>query len=392
MLFSLLLLAGCDDMLFPSRRLDTPSTGEGYCAVQALVRSSCLDCHSAAAAAGGLDLETDLRAATVGVASARVEGAVLVRAGDAAGSLLYRKITGTQAPGEGLAMPPEAGVDLAAAAAVRAWIRGGATAACAPPAALVHADGYDDPAVHGLEAKQGALPCVDCHGATLEGQDAAPSCDTCHPADWRTDCTFCHGDPSGAGDGAPPVYLDGSSDGGRFRQHMVHVSENIKAAYTCDQCHQKPADVLSPGHVFVGDATPGIAEVDFTGGLSPAGVWAAEAGSCSNLYCHGDGQGDNGAITQDTEIEGACDACHPAQTSPPEAWESMSGMHKRHLGVGIFCGSCHDRSLSEAGTWKDVTLHVNGSPDYDGPDSMTATPADCTGSCHAETHEGRTWY
>jgi hypothetical protein len=68
--FSILVLlcgaSACDDTLFPSNGTDTPVT-DGWCGVRSVFNNTCVSCHSAGAALGGLDLETDPHAAIVGV-------------------------------------------------------------------------------------------------------------------------------------------------------------------------------------------------------------------------------------------------------------------------------------------------------------------------------------
>ncbi len=49
----------------------------------------------------------------------------------------------------------------------------------------------------------------------------------------------------------------------------------------------KPVDVLSAGHIF--DETPGAAEVDFSGGLSPAGTHFSFGNNTCAGNCHGEG-------------------------------------------------------------------------------------------------------
>jgi predicted CxxxxCH...CXXCH cytochrome family protein len=155
--------------------------------------------------------------------------------------------------------------------------------------------------VHGLYLRQGWLDCRLCHGADLTGSDSIPSCDTCHtPADppaWRTDCVFCHGGVEDLS-GAPPKNLDGTLTVAEsmFAPHYDHINTAMTEPFDCVECHVKATDVLSQGHVF--DDTPGMAEVDLGGGLSPQGTYASGDG-CQSLYCHGNGQGDNGAIATD---------------------------------------------------------------------------------------------
>ncbi len=81
---------------------------------------------------------------------------------------------------------------------------------CGWDAAGYHPEGFSRPEQHGIAANLQELTegkaCGECHGADLAG-GTARGCDGCHAdeghEDWRTDCTFCHGDPA-EGSGAPP--------------------------------------------------------------------------------------------------------------------------------------------------------------------------------------------
>ena len=163
-------------------------------------------------------------------------------------------------------------------------------------------------------AKHGELPCTNCHGEDLQGDLAGVSCDSCHDAGWRSDCTFCHGGTDNAS-GAPPRDIDGQSATGTlsFQAHTAHVTATANhAAFACAQCHDTPANALTPGHVLLGDTTPGQAEVRFSGGLSPAATWSGL--SCSNLYCHGHNGDANGTMAHDAATP-TCEGCHALDPS-----------------------------------------------------------------------------
>ncbi|HJQ84153.1 MAG TPA: hypothetical protein VKA21_08760, partial [Candidatus Binatia bacterium] len=123
----------CDRAVAVATRLGAEPTTLGWLKTN-LFGPSCAtaSCHDGATEAGGLVLEGDRPfAELVGVASQNVvaaaAGTLRVRAGDADGSLLYQKLAGTLAPGEGHAT---AEVGLAPSAAtvlrVRRWITDGA--------------------------------------------------------------------------------------------------------------------------------------------------------------------------------------------------------------------------------------------------------------------------
>jgi hypothetical protein len=130
-LIGVLLAVGCDDTLMSVETVDTAvAVGDDYCAVQGIFSDQCLSCHSASAALGDLDLETDAYGALVGV-QANVDGkATLVVADDPSQSLLYTKMTGTQGDMQGDPMPPAGQLDAMFTDAVAGWITSGATEDC----------------------------------------------------------------------------------------------------------------------------------------------------------------------------------------------------------------------------------------------------------------------
>ena len=254
------------------------------------------------------------------------------------------------------------------------------------PIARFHGEGYAVPTVHGPEALLGQADCTMCHGADLSGAGAAGSCDECHDAGWRTDCTFCHGGTADS-TGAPPRDIDGSTEGISFVAHPAHVNaSDVADAFGCEQCHRDSHDALSAGHMF--DGTPGTAELDFSAGLSSASAW--DGTTCSNVYCHGSGQGSDGEIADGATVNG-CDACHPGQASGQAGWDTMSGQHGRHLGAGIVaCGDCH-ASVTGWDTLTERSAHVNGTVDVSPTAGMKWDGTGCTGVCHEQKHEGRVW-
>jgi predicted CxxxxCH...CXXCH cytochrome family protein len=252
---------------------------------------------------------------------------------------------------------------------------------------------------HGIAAKMQEQACTSCHGADLTG-GAGPSCDSCHDANgdgtpddsWRTTCTFCHGGADGDATGAPPQDIDDNTNPATitFPAHRAHVYATDKhVAWDCTQCHVKPTNILSEGHIFLGDDTPGRADLHFADGLSPVGHYTGQ--TCSNLYCHGDGQGANGSIDADAGAR-HCDSCHPSLASDHNRWDSMSGDHEDHLDKDIGCHECHGLTTADdVSIVPDPSHHVNGVADVKLPAGMSRVGNECTGSCHGETHDGRNW-
>jgi hypothetical protein len=126
----LLLLCACDDELYKSWVAVGEIEGQGYCGVVELSEQACSSCHSASAALGGLDLETSLASATLGVESPNHAGRVLVVAGDPDQSFLYLKAAGLQESDEGDLMPPGLGLEPELLELIHDWIADGADTTC----------------------------------------------------------------------------------------------------------------------------------------------------------------------------------------------------------------------------------------------------------------------
>jgi hypothetical protein len=256
-----------------------------------------------------------------------------------------------------------------------------------------HPEGFEAPEMHGVAANLQETVCTDCHGSDLTGgESGAVGCDECHAkaghADWRTDCTFCHGGALDA-TGAPPEDLDNTTDEGSltFASHHAHMDASEHAVYGCDQCHGSVSlsyvDALTDsGHWF--DGSPGESEVDFSDGLSPAASWTGSG--CDNAYCHSTGQGASSGDISDGTTPLACDDCHPGPSSGNNAFDDMSGEHKKHMEEGAECSDCHDDVVDASFSLKDATLHVNGEPDVALAPStgMTISGGRCWGRCHGD--------
>jgi predicted CxxxxCH...CXXCH cytochrome family protein len=190
--------------------------------------------------------------------------------------------------------------------------------------------------------------------------------------------------------GSPPRDLSGETNASllSFPAHTAHVTERSHPAYDCSHCHAKPADILSPGHVF--DDSPGRAEVNFQAGLSTQGAY--DGAACSSLYCHGNGRGANGTYPRAGPAT-TCQSCHPDGTSGSAAWRTMSPGHDKHLRKGISCYECHGGVVSTLGNAIQApTLHVNGRPEVSFPtSSIVYASARCSGVCHGEVHSSRRW-
>ena len=247
-----------------------------------------------------------------------------------------------------------------------------------------HPAGYKAAKVHGLAAKQQKEDCRTCHGADLLGGSSSVSCDSCHKKGWRTNCVYCHGGYDNL-TGAPPDDLDNALSPAalNFPPHTVHVVPGNNAPFDCKHCHLKPTKALDKGHFL--DTTPGKAEVDLTKGLSASGKYSS--GTCSSLYCHGNGRGHNGTL-KSTAAKRTCGSCHPYTSSGSTAWASMSGDHGKHLGKKMVCSDCHS-SVDKNGKITTLSLHINGKVET--PKLYNASGKNCTGLCHSMLHFFHGW-
>jgi mono/diheme cytochrome c family protein len=166
-------LVSCDDETFPAHEGGGVVTSEGCDGVGEVFANNCLACHSAAGAAGGLDLETDWYTAVI-------DGGLVV-AGDAAGSTLYQRMTSSSSP-----MPPSGLLGSDTLAIVEAWINDGAT--CDGTGGTDTTDGTD-----GTDGSDGTDGTDGSDGGTADGE-----------ALYMAKCAACHG-ASGSGGYSPSL-------------------------------------------------------------------------------------------------------------------------------------------------------------------------------------------
>ncbi len=252
------------------------------------------------------------------------------------------------------------------------------------PSVGPHPAGWAAAGEHGLAAKLQDLECASCHGLDLLGGSAGRDCDSCHPSGWRTDCTWCHGGVDNS-TGAPPLDMDDASTGLSFPEHTAHVGGPRHPAYGCVECHVMPADVLTSGHLFVEDDSAAVAELTFSGGLAATGSYAG-SGSCSNIYCHGDGRGAGGTATSGDSYD--CGDCHGDAGSARD----LSGEHREHIHEGVVCVDCHRDTVSSDTQIATPDNHVNGHVEVAfGESGMSWNGSSCDGQCHGERHSNERW-
>ncbi len=304
---------------------------------------------------------------------------------------------------------------------------------------MLHPASYADPtspAFHGsdalafLEQLGGARDCASCHGADLAG-GVGPSCTGCHAAtasalfpagvaDWKTNCTFCHGTPTEPFDygsqlaqAAPPDdvtgRLTGTNTAARTGAHQLHLAGSAVApAFSCATCHAVPAQATPLAHL-----DGGTAQVTLSGagqGSLPASLGTYSGGTCA-VYCHNPpttaSSGTAGGSTPSWSGSGyACNACHGNASDARNYWPA-TGRHDRHCASGngnLRCYYCHsavvtDVDASSTPAIASPTLHVNGVANVQfGDGSVTYDSqvisggwngTSCTASCHGGT--SRVW-
>jgi predicted CxxxxCH...CXXCH cytochrome family protein len=250
------------------------------------------------------------------------------------------------------------------------------------------------PGFHAFSADRGLQlstgeSCTQCHGADLS------TCTQCHKVGGAANaftCTGCHGGTDNQ-TGAPPRTIWGqSADTIRVGAHTAHVTAGaLRTALDCSECHVKPTDMFSAGHIDVTTGTP-TATVTWsalaTGNIAPAAnftstptspTWDRATGTCSSTYCHGgysgtfayntlDGNGDpvpatpwsfSGlAAAPSWTGTAACGSCHGV---PPKGSTWHSGAHAG----GNDCSLCHPDASGTAAnaTITNPALHVDGKVD-----------------------------
>jgi predicted CxxxxCH...CXXCH cytochrome family protein len=253
--------------------------------------------------------------------------------------------------------------------------------------------------------------CGTCHGAPPP--DPHPndeSCGSCHPtmdaADNRTfynpashingtmevieegeqACDSCHGS---GGYSAPPVDLDGNTERtyvgvGAHREHLAQSP--WRREINCSNCHVVPVAVNEPTHID-GDDT---AEVPFDA-LNPVGTVDLPTGDCSNLYCHGNGRENNGALSWVAQTPMQCDSCHQMPAAGGNA-QDMSGEHHEHIKTRqLNCVECHNTVIDAAAAIINAQLHIDGQRSVSFAQGGTWNAGNSTCS-NLACHENENWY
>ncbi len=264
------------------------------------------------------------------------------------------------------------------------------------------------PSQHGPAADAGIDACTMCHGADYAGGATGASCNGCHAgsgyADWKTNCTFCHGTRTQGWTeasltlAAPPQSVDGAGDqtsaNPKVGAHQAHLANTAYVnPLPCTSCHGVPVREF-PGslvHVDGQPVTPAFSGLATQGVVGAA--YAGNGGSCA-VYCHGAGTAfANPGATPSATVSPpwtatsiACDGCHG---TPPTTGQHGFTNHQ------FPCGYCHpDAAITSPPAIANKALHVNGQKDvaFTVSGSFDATAKSCSNVlCHT-TQDTRSWY
>ena len=203
---------------------------------------------------------------------------------------------------------------------------------------------------HQLAATGDVARCLGCHAAKAPARVTQVVCAGCHDglaggSDWTTTCNTCHGSAQTA---APPPWNTPNHDPGAGGAHLAHVlsANGVAAPLGCEFCHQRPATVLSAGHLDGAIHVTGYTGTDAA--WSAAGGdpgWSAGSATCATAYCHGAFPGGNATNvpvwTSVGQGQGACGTCHALPPPAPHPALPSSGLDA--------CATCHPDTVTAAG-------------------------------------------
>ncbi|QQR91003.1 MAG: CxxxxCH/CxxCH domain-containing protein [Myxococcales bacterium] len=236
--------------------------------------------------------------------------------------------------------------------------------------------GYPPPAPHPQDES-----CGNCHSTMQPGSDTfldpqrhingvldvgvqGQTCDSCHGSD---------------GIAAPPLDLAGNTQSAAVGAHRVHLAaSDWHREIACSNCHVVPVNVDDAGHID-GD---NVAEVPFDA-LNPSASFNLGSATCSNLYCHGNGQSSNGTMIWTSTDPVECGSCHSTNAANSG---QMSGRHQLHVqSKGVTCRECHNEVIDSGMNIINADLHINGQRNilFSGGGNWDSSARRCSNiSCH----------
>jgi predicted CxxxxCH...CXXCH cytochrome family protein len=264
--------------------------------------------------------------------------------------------------------------------------------------------------------------CQVCHNSlptNIEAHSATDirkaDCVTCHNHSngfSASDCSACHGQPPMANyvGGPKGKALQSYTLDEGMTPHATHADAGYYK-YACKNCHYDGTKAgyhntgSSFSDVFI-DTTGSVGDQLATGGPSKnlPGDYNATAKTCSNVYCHSNGNprvvgidwkspthetptwtnGKNTIVGTASE----CTTCHEYGAT------LVTNAHNKHVATNnIKCFVCHAATATQTGSIADRTKHANGAKDvvfavrptnfqsvFEG--SFDTATANCTNSCH----------
>jgi predicted CxxxxCH...CXXCH cytochrome family protein len=132
-----------------------------------------------------------------------------------------------------------------------------------------------------------------------------------------------------------------------------------------------------------------IAEVPFDA-LNPTATVELATGTCSNLYCHGNGRGSNGTMDWTVASPMNCNSCHQSP-NPGQAAGGMSGEHDKHIrDEDLACVECHAAVVDANRQIIAPAMHVDGLRNVLIPTGGSFDPANRRCS-NLACHENERW-
>ena len=278
------------------------------------------------------------------------------------------------------------------------------------------------------------------HGGTGTSYDSvSKSCSNiyCHgsksPA-WGTDlssydnCTICHGAKTVGADGstiatAPEKVAPGGAGTdtngdsapsdpqvGQHQAHLTGVAGTVtySTKIACNQCHTVPANVTDAGHndhALPAIVQPNLATTlpDGLGSNKGAQAWTYTTGTCTTVYCHGNGLNNTSNAANKTPVwnditylngtaSHDCAQCHGYP--PATASNTPAGTHP--AATPTQCTSCHSHVNAAGDGFTDPSKHIDGLVEAAGCDGChgnpptTATYGGTTGLVGAALNSGDT--
>ncbi len=167
-------------------------------------------------------------------------------------------------------------------------------------------------------------------------------------------CISCHGGLFN-NTGAPPFDLKGDTTTTvkGVGAHTIHImGGKLSDGVECTECHIKPSETDSPGHIEV-DLLP--AEIIWgnlakTDGATPS--WDGVK-TCQNVYCHGEfnlGNKNNDPVWINFAGTQPCGSCHGLPPASPHPQNTQ-------------CSVCHSAVVDASNNIVNKAKHINGQTD-----------------------------